>query len=356
MIQFNKYRYAALFMFALVLTVSSGMRAASAFSLFEWLGFGDNDEQQDTGTTPDKANDQTPSQPNWAESSATVAANEPPASATPANTGQVRFNDIKLIISNLNPDQRRQLLSDEEAFRNFIQQQAANESVLVAARANNLEQEPFTRLLMQKSAENTLREIYIKRLISKELSDDFPTEEQARTFYENNPDRFTLEERVHMWQIFLPFGEDADEEARNAVKQQAADLKKDIENNKITFAEAATKYSHHIPSRHAGGYMGLIKLSDIKPGIEKSVLELKEGQLSDPVATEDGYHLLQRGSRIASARLPFEQVKPRINQALRQEAEKRLRQAIYNKASETYSLDLDNKRVEEWRLKLRTNL
>jgi len=338
-----------------ITSVLFGPQTAMAFSLLEWLGFGNDEEQAEPQA---KASTVTESA-NWAETSSEpdiAETQNKPVPPVPANSDAVKFEDIKLIIANLSEEQRRKLLSDESAFSNFLQQQAMNQSVLNAARANKLEEDPFTRLLMQKSAENTLREIYINRLINKELPTDFPTEEQSKTFYDNNQDKFTLEERVHVWQIFLPFGKDADAKTKEQIKKQATDLKKSIDAKKMSFASAATEFSKHIPSRHAGGYMGLIKLTDIKPEIRESVLNLKEGQLSSPVLTDDGYHLIMRGNKINATVLPYDQVKVRINQALRKEAGNRLRRAIFEQANKTYGQDLDSKRIEEWRLKLRTNL
>ncbi len=333
-------------------SIALGSQNAAAFSLLEWLGFGKDEAQ--TESAPESAG--TGKSANWAESSTQAVAEAEPAPAVQAAQAGVRFEDIRIIISNLNAEQRSSLLSDEAAFNNFIQQRAANASVLAAARANNLDQDPLTELLMRNSADSTLREIYIKRLINKELPADFPSEEQARTFYDNNQARFTLEERIHLWQIFLPFDKPADTKAEEAVKQQAQDLKKKIDAGKLEFATAAAEYSRHIPSRHAGGYMGLIKLSDIKPEISESVLGLKAGQLSAPIRTDEGYHLIIPGNRVGATVMPFEEVRARINQALRDEAEKRLRRAIFDQAGKTYQQAPDAKRIEEWRLKLRTNL
>lgn len=339
---------------AAITLVLFSTQSAMAFSLLEWLGFG-NDEKQ----TEQKARTNTVTKTaNWAETSSepVIADTQNIPAPAPANSDVVKFEDIKLIIANLNVEQRRKLLSDEKAFSSFLQQQVMSQSVLSAARANKLEEDPFIRLLMQKSAENTLREIYINRLINKELPANFPNEEQSKTFYDNNQDKFTLEERVHVWQIFLPFGKDVDAKTKEGIKKQAADLKKRIDSQKLSFSSAATEFSQHIPSRHAGGYMGLIKLSDIKPEIRETVLKLKEGQLSSPVLTEDGYHLIKRGNKIDATVLPYDQVKARINQSLRKEAGNRLRRAIFEQANKTYGQDLDSKRIEEWRLKLRTNL
>ncbi len=336
----------------LFLTCLLATSSSQAFSLLEWLGLKEKPAQESVAESaqPTKA-------PNWADSKTPdQEPGEDSNAAASVQPDKLGFDEVRNIVINLNESERKQLLGDEQAFGNFIQSQAANKSVLAAARANNVHTEPATRLLMQISADNTLREIYIKRLINKELPEDFPSEEQARTFYENNPGQFTLEERFHVWQVFLPFGTDADAPAREKIKQQAAAFRKSIQDKKVSFESIATDHSQHIPSRHTGGYMGLIKLSDIKPEIRESVLSLGEGIISEPVMTDAGYHLIKRGEKIEATVLPFEQVRARIDQALRQEAGRRLRQAIFEQASKTYSQNIDAKRIEEWRLKLRTNL
>lgn len=262
------------------------------------------------------------------------------------------YPDIEKVIINLSPDQKRAYLDDAENFKQFVQQEANNISVLAAARMNKVQEDENTRFLMQRSADNILRETYLGKLINGKLPDDFPTAEQVREYFDKNKESFFLGERVHVWQIFLKLDDSMDEKTKSAVKQKIVSIRQDIENNKIDFADAAMKYSEHGPSQANGGYMGLVKVSDLKPELAGPLLGLQEGRLSDPVTSDAGIHLLKRGTIIPRQDVSFEQVKVQIRDLLMQQASAQLRQAIYQQAAKSYPVEVDDATIEEWRQRL----
>ncbi len=57
------------------------------------------------------------------------------------------------------------------------------------------------------------------------------------------------------------------------------------------FTEAAKKYSK-CPSGKAGGVLGWFSRGDMVPEFEKVAFELPNGQVSEPVKTQFGWHLI----------------------------------------------------------------
>jgi len=167
---------------------------AGALSIRELLGLEETDsrdtdqavEQQQEQKEKPVTDDQ-----NWAKPATTPARSE------------LGFADIQQLFANIDSKQAQTYLADETSFRNFVIQQANNLSVLIAARDNNLDNDVNTAYLMQRGADNILRETYLNKLILSKIPSDFPTPEQTREYYDNNKDQFVLEERVHVWQIYL---------------------------------------------------------------------------------------------------------------------------------------------------------
>ena len=325
-----------------------GSQPVFSFSLLEWLGFKDSEQSTQHTGTQNSADDQ-------AAVKSKVADAEQSIDVGKINE-ELELTELKMIFANLSAEQRKLLLSDSERFAELIKQQLALKSVLKAAVANNLHKDANTLFLMKKTAENALRELYLKRLIAEKLPADFPSDEQIQTFYEENKERFVVEQRVHLWQIFLPFGENQDIEAIKSLEAQANSIVKEIEKDKISFNEAAGKHSRHQPSRNNGGYMGLVKVSDILPAIKEKVLELKQEQVSQPLKTEAGIHILRRGEIVEAQNVELAEAREQIKAALRQEAGKRFQQAVIEQSQKSYPIEITDKKVEEWRLKLRTNL
>ena len=321
-----------------------------AFSIREILGLEDNNQTVAAETRP-------------AAAPAARPAAQPPADARewgkPSNTGSdatLELSQVQMVLANLAPNQRQALLADQKTFQRFAQQEADNISVLAAARANNVDKDSNTVFLMQRSADTVVRETYLNRLVAAKVPADFPTDAQVREYYDKNKDKLVLGERFHVWQIFLPLADPKDNKAAAALQKQAEGIASDISEGKLDFGEAAAKYSTHDPSRHNGGYMGLVAVSQLKPDISKSLLSLAEGAVSKPIHTDAGLHILKRGARVAAEPLSLEEAAPQIRQLLINQARGQLRQAIYDQARKSYPLALPDSKVEEWRLRLRTNL
>ncbi|MEX2523329.1 MAG: peptidylprolyl isomerase [Gammaproteobacteria bacterium] len=286
---------------------------------------------------------------------ATAGEEQEPVGAWGSKGAHVSFESVRNLLANADAGQRRSLLADEEKFRELIRQEARNQSLLAAARANNLHEDGNVRFLMERAADNVLREVYMKRLIGNNLAGDFPSDAQIREYYEKNQDRFRLGERVHIWQVFLPVTEAMDEQQVKSVRERAEAVAADIRSGKTSFASAALEYSGHEPSRNNGGYMGLVNVDELRPGLARPILELEQGEISEPVRTEEGIHIVRKGETVTGRAVALDEVRDQVRDHLRNQAANRIREAIHEKAQETYPVDVDEARIEEWRLRLRTD-
>ena len=268
------------------------------------------------------------------------------------NKPSLKFEEIDEILANVNANERKALLQDADKFKQFIQQEANNASVLSAARANKIDKDRNTAFLMKLSAENVLRETYLNKLIASKLPSGFPSEEQVRQYYDKNKDSFYIGERVHVWQIFLGVDPKMSKDQVAVVETKIKKIRQDILDHKIDFADAALKYSEHGPSSTTGGYMGLVKVSDLKPELSAVLLKLPEGKLSEPIKSSTGYHILKRGAIVPKQDVSFEQVKNQIHNLLLKQAVAQLRKAIYDQAAKTYPVDIKDNMIEQWRRKL----
>ena len=143
---------------------------------------------------------------------------------------------------------------------------------------------------------------------------------------------------------------------RLSTRKKADAIANEIRKKKINFNNAAIKHSKHAPSNANGGYMGLIKSADLKPGIQKVILELAEGKISKALTTDTGIHIVKRGAIVPERKISLEQGKLQIRKLLLSQVRAQLRKAIFEQAALTYPVELSDNKIEEWRLRLRTNL
>jgi len=262
------------------------------------------------------------------------------------------FEELQRTLGLVDQKQRMALLENEESFRNFVKKEAANKSIDAAAHANKIDQNEKNLLIARRGAENILREIYLKQLIASKIPQEFPTEEQIKAYYEKNRDKFVLEERFPVWQIFLPVNADNSQKDIEILKKQAEAIISDISKNRLDFATAAFRYSSHQESKFNGGFMGLVKPDDLKPEIQKALLSLSPDKVSSPVSTGDGLHILKRGPVIAKQELKLEDVREQIRKLLNRQIRNELRQAIFKQAATSYPVAIGDKIIEVWRQKM----
>jgi len=75
-------------------------------------------------------------------------------------------------------------------------------------------------------------------------------------------------------------------------KEDALKIKNDIESNKITFEDAAAKYSK-CPSGQRGGDLGYFGRGQMVKPFETAAFTLPLNKVSEPVQTQFGYHLIK---------------------------------------------------------------
>ena len=276
------------------------------------------------------------------------------ATTTPAvSSGTLDLQTITELLAVLDANRRNQIIDSKENFEKFVTQETLNQSVLAAAYGNGADQNEAIRVLMERAGQRVLAEAYLNQVVRLNLPKDFPSEEQVREAYDKNPTVFRVPRRIHLWQIFLPLSPDADNDASKAAWKLADTLVGQLRKGQSTFEEVAKKHSGHTASRVSDGYMGLINMAELLPPIADAALALKEGGISDPIATDTGLHILKRGAIVEEEHLDFESIKPNIRQRLVREAAIKVRQAAVEKISEEFPVEAPQADLESWRNELR---
>lgn len=113
-----------------------------------------------------------------------------------------------------------------------------------------------------------------------------------KTYFEIHRREFDGSE-VRVSHILLPPDDNSDVQETERLKRRASKLREQITSGKISFEDAAAKFSSG-PSRHKGGDMGFIPRSGmmLEP-FAAAAFKLDKGKLSEPVVTSYGVHLIK---------------------------------------------------------------
>ncbi|MDC1072213.1 SurA N-terminal domain-containing protein [Gammaproteobacteria bacterium] len=144
------------------------------------------------------------------------------------------------------------------------------------------------------------------------------SELEQRAFYDNNVERFTQPESRSASHILLSLAEDDAEDVVDTREQEAKGIAARARSGE-DFAKLAETYSKDPGSASRGGDLGIIRPGAMTPSFETVVFDLKEGQISDPVRTAYGWHIIKVTNIRESNVRPFDEVMSEIKTILERE-------------------------------------
>jgi len=140
----------------------------------------------------------------------------------------------------------------------------------------------------------------------------------VQDYYDMNISEFGKEKTVEARHILLSVGEDASPEVVEEKRQKAEEILEMAKNGK-DFAELAKEYSEGA-TRETGGLLGEFKEGDMVAPFSEAAFSMAEGEISDPVRTQFGWHLIKVEKIHEASAKPLEEVSDQIRRQLRMEA------------------------------------
>lgn len=162
------------------------------------------------------------------------------------------------------------------------------------------------------------------------------SEEKIKAFYEENTAMFSTPEMLEARHILFRLDPDAEEAKVNQVLQKAMEVYEKAAGGE-NFEALAKLYSEG-PSKEDGGYLGKFdKTMMIKP-FSDAAFALKPGEISKPVRTQYGFHIIKVTARFDAAVKTLAQASEQIKKRM---IEEELQNKAYDFAGEAFDDVLD---------------
>ena len=160
--------------------------------------------------------------------------------------------------------------------------------------------------------------LVIQELLKQEVEDKIEvSDEDARSFYDDNPEQFQQPAQIKASHIILTLEEGAGEEQKAEARNQLQEIKAEIEGG-ADFAAMAKENSQG-PSASRGGDLGFFSRGQMVKAFEDAAFELEVGELSDIVETQFGFHLITVTDKKDASTVAYETVIPQIKEYLQQQ-------------------------------------
>jgi peptidyl-prolyl cis-trans isomerase C len=187
-------------------------------------------------------------------------------------------------------------------------------------------EQEFTDYLKENSItvdivkEQITKEIILKQLqgeLIQEMAEKSQvSEKESKAFYDANKEKFNHQDQVKASHILIKVEKTADEAADKKALATIEDIRKKAIAGE-DFAELAKKHSEG-SSNVQGGDLGFFAKGQMEEAFEKAAFTLPINEISKPVKTGYGYHIIKVTEKRAAGVISYAEVKDLIRQHLSQ--------------------------------------
>lgn len=246
------------------------------------------------------------------------------------STATIRLSELRIELERLPPNVRDEFAATPARVGELLSQVLVRKSLAAQARADKLDQD---RLNQQRIASNMEALFAQFRLadIEKKANAEFDARieqhrARARESYLIDREKFRLPEEVSASHILFTADKRSSDEARALAEKTRARLVAGAD-----FAEVAREVSDDPSAAANGGALGWFVKERMDPAFSATAFSLKTvGELSQPVQSRFGWHIIRLDGHKASVIQPFEEIAPRLLEDMRAKAVAQARDAVMN--------------------------
>lgn len=246
---------------------------------------------------------------------------------------------------NAAPPQYRQRFKSEEQKAKFLERLVETALFSLEARAEKIDREKTIELRIQDAVDSILAREYIKRNVQDKIT---VTEDEIRQYYETHLQEFTRPEQVKARHILIRVDPEATPGKWDEAEARARELKRKLDNG-TDFARLAKKESDDRTSKNKGGSLGFIDREKMVPEFSEAAFSLKLGEISGPVKTFLGYHIIKAEAKKPEQIETLEKAKKRIEYRLKSKKYREESEEIIKRLKEKYEVILNTELLSNYK-------
>jgi peptidyl-prolyl cis-trans isomerase C len=213
-----------------------------------------------------------------------------------------------------------------------------------AAAEAGIPQRPEVRARIEKATRDVVIRSYIDDELAKYAANLPDLKGLARERYTLNPAAYMKPEAIRVSHILFAVDYKEAGKSDEDAKAQAMAVLKQLRGG-ADFAALAKQYSDDKNSKRDGGQLKWAEKGKFVPPFEEAAFAMKPGEISDPVRTQFGYHIIRLDEKRAPEQQTFEEVEDKIVADLRKDLVNERRDFLIKQFRAKRGVELDN---ETW--------
>lgn len=197
----------------------------------------------------------------------------------------------------------------KKSFESFVTSRGGQASVEAALKGYGMSWSEFEA--------DTVQKLTIERYLEQEvLKGVVASDDEIKAAYNANPELYAKPESVRASHILITVPADASPEQLTAAKTKADTVYEKTVAPGADFGKLAEEYSDDPGSKAEAGDLGDFERGMMVPEFENAAFTLKVGEISQPVKSEFGYHIIKVESHNEATKPSFETAKEAVREAL----------------------------------------
>lgn len=248
-----------------------------------------------------------------------------PAAAQSADLAVARLGavtisqaEVERLLQAMPEGERAQVKANRAGLDLWLRQRLASEALLREAQQKQWAERPEIKAQIDAAVHDVRNRIVSRSYLESQLQvpTTYPTDADLATAYEQAKPQLQLPALHRVAQIYLATPPEADAAAIERVRAQAAGLAEQARRG--DFAALAKAHSQDARSAAQGGEVGILPLAQLLPEMHDPVAGLQPGQVSEPVRSPSGFHVLKLLASQPARLATLEEARPRLQAALRE--------------------------------------
>jgi peptidyl-prolyl cis-trans isomerase C len=228
------------------------------------------------------------------------------------------------------PEYAQQMFNTEDGRQRFLDELVKKEMLYQEALKKGLDQTPEFNQKVADFRKLTL----ISQLIDKEvISKSKVSDQEIRDYYNKHREDFTTTSQIRASHILVK----TEDEAKKVLERL---------NKGEKFETLAKELSIDKGSARNGGDLGFFGRGQMVPEFEKAAAGMKVGEISGPVKTQYGYHIIKVTGRKAGPVVDFDRVKEVIAQRLSGERQKEAFDKYIDGIKKNYNIVINSQAIQ----------
>jgi len=226
---------------------------------------------------------------------------------------QVTRADVAAALQQMPESRRQGVLASEKALGQLLDSLFVTRMLAGEARDQGLADDPVARARVRQAEERVLSRLRVEAMSA--AMDEDAAETLAEERYRVNRDDYVAPEKVRVRHILIRTDERSEADARDLAAELAAQLREAPDR----FTALAAEHSDDRATAQDGGELPPFPRGEMAKPFEEAAFSLEDGEISDPVKTRFGYHVIRKIEHLPERQQSFSEVRDELVQGILQD-------------------------------------